>query len=185
MKLNFTIDYHLQTDGQSKRVIQVLEDMLGSCVLDYQANIQMAPFKVLYGRKCRTPLCWEELYGKWVVGPKLVCKIEEKYQVGEQVLLKVSSWKKVLRFGQKGELINDSSIFTKIDPVAYRLKLPRELEQIHDVFHEISTNPSYVVIVDEIEVQPIFTYDEEPIEIIAYEEKVLRNKRIPLVNVLS
>ena len=75
-RLNFNIAFHLQTDGQSERVIQVLEDMLRSCVIDYegswdrhiplvefvynnsfQSGIGMAPYEALYGRKCRTPLC--------------------------------------------------------------------------------------------------------------------------------
>ncbi|GMI64755.1 hypothetical protein HRI_000144800 [Hibiscus trionum] len=75
-RLNFSTSYHPQSDGQSERVIQVLEDMLRCCVIEfqgswekhfplvefaynnsYQASIQMAPYEALYGRKCRTPLC--------------------------------------------------------------------------------------------------------------------------------
>lgn len=96
-KLNFSTSYHSQIDGQSGRVVQVLEDMIRSCVFElvgwmehylslvefsynksYQASIPMAPFEALYGRRCQTPLRWAELDEKQIVGPKLVCKIEDK-----------------------------------------------------------------------------------------------------------
>ena len=78
--LHFSTDFHPQIDGQSERTIQTLEDMLWACVLEfkdnwvlhlslvkfaynnsYQTSIGMAPYKALYGRKCRTPLCWDEV----------------------------------------------------------------------------------------------------------------------------
>ena len=149
-RLNFSTAFHPQTDGQSERVIQILEDMLRSCAIDYegswdrhiplvefvynnsfQSSIGMAPYEALYGRKCRTPLCWTELSERKVIGPDLIQETEEKvkiikeklkvatdrhksytdmkrkdirYEVGEKVFLKVSPWKKVMRFGKKGKL---------------------------------------------------------------------------------
>ena len=77
---HFSTTFHLQTDGQSKRTIQTLKDMLRACVLEfkdnwvdhlsliefaynnsYQAIFGMAPYEALYGKKCRTPLCWNEV----------------------------------------------------------------------------------------------------------------------------
>ena len=184
-QLNFSTAFHLQTDEQSKRMIQILEDMLRSCMIDYegswdrhvplvefvynnsfQSSIGMAPYEALYGRKCRTPLCWTELSEKKVIGPDLIRETEEKvkmirerlkvatdrpksyadikrkdirYKIGEKVFLKVSPWKKVMRFGKKGKLsprfIGPYEVIEKVGPVAYKLALPPELERIHSVFH--------------------------------------------------
>ncbi|KAD3642358.1 hypothetical protein E3N88_31582 [Mikania micrantha] len=87
-RLNFSTAYHPQTDGQSERTIQTLEDMLRACVIDfggswddhlplmefsynnsYHSSIQTAPFEALYGRKCRTPVCWSEIGENQLSGP--------------------------------------------------------------------------------------------------------------------
>ena len=104
-RLNFNTAFHPQTNGQSKRVIQVLEDMLRSCVVDYEGNwdkyiplvefvnnnsfqtsIGMALYKALYGMKCRTPMCWTELSEKKVIGPDLIQETEEKVKMIREIL---------------------------------------------------------------------------------------------------
>ena len=186
----------------------------------FQSSIGMAPYEALYGRKCRTPLCWTDLSEKKVIGPYLIQETEEKvkmirerlkvandrqksyadmkrkdirYEIGEKVFLKVSPWKKVMRFGKKGKLsprfIGPYEVIEKVGSVAYRLALPPELEKIHSVFHvsmlrRYRSDPSHVVSTETIELRPDLTYEEEPVEILAQQVKELRNKKIPLVKVL-
>ena len=90
-RLTMSTAFHPQTDGQSKRTTQVLEDMLRACILDhkgrweehlplvefaynssYQESIQMAPYEALYGRPCRSSLCWTEVGESSITGPDLI-----------------------------------------------------------------------------------------------------------------
>ena len=116
-----------------------------------------------------------------------------RYEVEKKVFLKVSPWKKVIRFRENGKLnprfIGPYDVIEKVGPVAHRLALPPELENIHNVFHvsmlwRYQSDPSHVVSSEKIELRPDLTYEEEPVEILARELKELRNKRIPLVKVL-
>ncbi|KAA3480719.1 DNA/RNA polymerases superfamily protein [Gossypium australe] len=133
----------------------------------------MAPYKALYGRKCRTSLYWTELSEKKILGVDLIWETEEKMKVGDKVFLKVSPWKKVLRFGRKkvfrfgrkGNLclrfIGPYEIIESIGPVAHRLALPPELDRIHNYW----SDPSHIISPTEVEIQLGITYSEEPIKI--------------------
>ena len=116
-----------------------------------------------------------------------------QYEIGEKVFLKVSPWKKVMRFGKKGKLsprfIGPYEVIEKVGPVAYGLALPPNLEKIHNVFHvsmlrRYRSDPSHVVSSETIELRPYLTYKEELVEIFACEMKELWNKKILLVKVL-
>ena len=111
--------------------------------------------------------------------------------MGDKVFLKVSPWRKILRFGQKGKLsprfIGSYEILERIGPVAYRLALPPELAKLHDVVSMLPRyhcDESHILPVQEIQVQEDLSYDEEPKTILAREVKQLRNKQVSLVKVL-
>ncbi|GJZ86621.1 hypothetical protein Tco_0658231 [Tanacetum coccineum] len=149
-QLDMSTAYHPQTDGQSKRTIQTLEDMLRACVVDfwngwdrhlplvefsynnsYHTSIKAAPFEALYGRKCRSPVCWAKVGDAQLTGPKIIHETTEKifkirnrmqvardrqksyvdkrrrpleFEVGDKVMLKVTPWKGVIQFGKRGKL---------------------------------------------------------------------------------
>ena len=116
-----------------------------------------------------------------------------EYEVRDKVFLKVSPWKKILRFGKKGKLsprfIGPYEILERICPVSYRLALPLELANLHDVFHvsmlrKYRSDESHILPVQEVQVQHDFSYDEELKAILDQKVKRLWNKQVPLVKVL-
>ena len=116
-----------------------------------------------------------------------------EYEVGDKVFLKVSPWRKVLRFGKKRKLsprfISPYEVLERIGLVAYRLALPLELAKLHDVFNvsmlrRYISDESHILPMQEVQVHQDYSYDEEPKAILAREVKQLRNKQVPLVKVL-
>ena len=105
----------------------------------------------------------------------------------------MSPWKGVVRFGKKGKLssryIGPYEILERIRELAYRLELPPELSQLHDVFHicmlrKYVPRSSHVIRHEEIEIQKDLSYSAEPVQILSREVKQLRSKMILLVKVL-
>ncbi|GKD09237.1 putative reverse transcriptase domain-containing protein [Tanacetum coccineum] len=205
--------YHPQTDGQSKRTIQTLEDMLRAYILDfggswdvhlplvefsynnsYHFSERCVPFEALYGRKCRSPIMWNEVGEGQLVGPELVQETTEKisqikdrlkaardrqksyadkrrkpleFSVGDYALLKVSPWK---------------------GPMAYQLDLPEELNGVHDTFHvsnlkKCLADLTLQVPLDEIRVDAKLNFLEYPLKILEREFKKLKRSRIAIVKV--
>ncbi|GJT72801.1 putative reverse transcriptase domain-containing protein [Tanacetum coccineum] len=168
----------------------------------YHTSIKCAPFEALYGRKCRSLVIWTEVGESQLIRPEIMQETTEKivqikerlktarscqksyadkrrkpikFQVGDRVLLKVSPWKEVVRFGKKGKLapryVGPFEIVKRVRPVAYRLKLPQELSCVHDMFHvsnlkKCLAEPDVQVPLDEIEIDENLRFVEEPIEIV-------------------
>ncbi|GKD37318.1 putative reverse transcriptase domain-containing protein [Tanacetum coccineum] len=181
--LDMSITYYPQTEGQSERTIQMLEDMLRAYVIDfgngwdrhlplvefsynnnYHTSIKAALFKALYGRKYLSPACWTE----------------------------VSSWKGVIHFGKRGKLnpryIGPFKVLAKVGPVAYRLELSQQLSKVHNKFHvsnlkKCLSDETLVIPLEEIQIDDKLHFIEEPVEIIDREVKRLKKSRIPIVKV--
>ncbi|GKA34580.1 putative reverse transcriptase domain-containing protein, partial [Tanacetum coccineum] len=145
----------------------------------YHASIKAAPFEALYGRKCRSPICWSEVGDSQLTGPELIRETTEKivqiknrlltarsrqksyadvrrkpmeFDVGDMVMLKVSPWKGVIRFGKR---------------VSYLKKcLPDE---------------NLIIPLEEIQLDDKLHFIEEPVEIMDREVKQLKQSRIPIV----
>ena len=238
-RVNLSTAYHPQTDGQTERTNQTLEDMLRACVLEYggswdkhlplvefaynnttHASIRAAPYELLYGRKCRTPTCWLEAGEKQFTGPEMVQQTadmvaiardrlriarerQKKYsdrkhrpktfEVGERVMLKVSPWKGVIRFGKRGKLgprfIGPFKVLERVGTQAYKLELPPELDGIHNVFHicylrKCLAEETGILPLEEIRIHKGKRLLEEPVEILDRVTKQLRHKRVKLVRVL-
>ncbi|GJV03293.1 putative reverse transcriptase domain-containing protein [Tanacetum coccineum] len=234
--LDMSTAYHPETDGLSERT--TLEDMLRACVIDFgsdwdkhlplaefsynnsrHASIKAAPFEALYGRKCRSPVCWSEVGDAQLTGPemirettKMIVQIKNRllaarsrqksyadvrrkpleFKVGDKVMLKVSSWKGVVRFGKRGKLspryIGPFKILSRVGPVAYKLELPRELQGIHNTFHvsnlkKCLSDEDLIIPLDEVRIDEKLHFIEEPIEIMDREVKQLKQSRIPIVKV--
>ncbi|GJV36376.1 putative reverse transcriptase domain-containing protein [Tanacetum coccineum] len=168
-RLDTSIAYHLQTDGQSKRTIQTLEDMLRACVLDFGKG-------------------WINIYRCYVD----VRRKPLEFQIGDKVMLKVSPWKGVIRFGKWGKLnpryIGPFKIIDKVGTVAYRLELLKQLSRVHSTFHVSNLKKCMVyeplaIPLDEIQIDDKLYFIEEPIEIMDRKVKRLKQSRIPIVKV--
>ncbi|GKD63168.1 putative reverse transcriptase domain-containing protein [Tanacetum coccineum] len=215
-KLDMSTTYRLQTDGQSERTIQTLEDMLRACVLDFGGSWDVHHLLVEFSYNNSYHSSVGECQ---LIGPKLVQETTEKisqikdrlkvvrdcqksyadkrrkpleFSVGDFFLLKVSPWKGVIRFGKKGKLaprfVGPFEITKRIGLVAYRLRLPEELNGVHDTFHmsnrkKCLADPTLQVPLDENQVDAKLNFVEEHMENLEREFKKLKRSRIAIVKV--
>nr|CAH66284.1 OSIGBa0161P06.1 [Oryza sativa] len=137
-RLNFSTAYHPQTDGQTERVNQILEDMLRACVLDfggswdknlpyaefsynnsYQASLQMSPNEALYGRKCRTPLLWDQTGERQVFGTDILREAEEKVKIIQERLRVAQSRQKSYADNRRRDLAFEEGdyVYLRVTPL--------------------------------------------------------------------
>ncbi|KAL6313607.1 hypothetical protein AAG906_006976 [Vitis piasezkii] len=205
-KLSFSTAFHPQIDGQSERVIQILENLLKAYALDLKASIGMTPFEALYGRRCRYPVCWDDVGEKKLLGPKLVqltvekvslikerlkaTQSRQKSYVSDHVFLKVSLMKSIMRFERKRKLkprfVGPFEVLERVDTLAYKVALPPSLFKIHNIFHVLTLrkymyDPSHVEELEPIQISEDLTYKEVSVQIVDVMDKVLRHAIVKLV----
>ncbi|GJU59088.1 putative reverse transcriptase domain-containing protein [Tanacetum coccineum] len=204
--LDMSTAYHPQTNGQSERNIQMLEDMLRAYVIDFRSSWDR-----------HLPL--SEVGDSQLTGPEMICETTEKivqiknrlltarsrqksyadrrskpleFEVGYMVLLKVSPWKGVVHFGKRGKLsphyIGPFKILARVGPVAYTLELPKELKGMHSTFHVSNLKKclavgDIIVPMNEMQLDDKLHMIEEPVEIVHREVIQLKQSRIPIVKV--
>ncbi|GJU58978.1 putative reverse transcriptase domain-containing protein [Tanacetum coccineum] len=225
-RLDLSMAYHPETDGQSERTIQTLKDMLRACVLDFGNNwdrhlplVEFSPLEALYGRKCRSPVCWAEVGDAQLTGPAIIHETTEKivqiksriqatrdrqksysnirrkpmvFQVGDKVMLKISPWKGVVRFGKRGKLnpryVGPFKVIERVGTVAYKLELPQQLSRVHNTFHvsnlkKCMSDESLVIPLEELRIDDKLHFVEELVEVMDREIKQLKRSRIPIIKV--
>nr|GEV46603.1 putative reverse transcriptase domain-containing protein [Tanacetum cinerariifolium] len=205
-RLDMSTAYHPETDVQSERTIQTLEDMFRACAIDF-------------GKGWVNHLPLTEVGEAQILGPKLIQETTEKiiqikqkvqaahdrqksyadkkrkpmdFQIGDKVMLKVSRWKGVVRFGKRGKLnpryVGPFRVLEKVGTVVYKLKLPQELSRVHNTFHVSNLKKCYsddplTVPLDGLRIDDQLYFVEEPVEIMDHEVKRLKRSCIPLVKV--
>ncbi|WVZ64170.1 LOW QUALITY PROTEIN: hypothetical protein U9M48_013733 [Paspalum notatum var. saurae] len=204
-KLRFSTAYHPQTDGYTEKTNQILEDMLRACAIHVRrmpsfpiiaAIKPKLSFEALYGKRCRTPLFWNQTGEKVAQSRQRsyadVRRRDLSFKVDDHVYLKVSPMRGIRRFNMKGKLapryIGPFKILEKKSEVAYHLELPPSLSDVHDVFHVSQLKkclrvPEEQAPLEGLEVQEYLTYTEHPAKILDTSERNTRNKRIKMCRV--
>ncbi|KAI5436071.1 hypothetical protein KIW84_022495 [Lathyrus oleraceus] len=203
-KLRLSSTYHLQTDGQTERTIQSLEDLLRSCVLEqggnwdnflplieftynnsFHSSIEMAPFEALYEKMKASQSHQKSYHDKR--------RKALEFEKDEHVFLRVTPITGVGRALKSHKLtprfIGPYQISKRVGEVAYQIALPPSLSNLHDVFHvsqlrRYIADPSHVVPLDDVQVRDNLTVDTSPMRIEDREVKRLRGKEIALVKVI-
>ncbi|GJU55277.1 retrotransposon protein, putative, ty3-gypsy subclass [Tanacetum coccineum] len=153
----------------------------------WHANIKATPFELLYGRKCRAPICWDEGGEHLIEGPELIEITNEKVAVAKEKLKEARSRQKSYADKHRRDL--EFQILKRIGEVSYRLALPPQLSHVHDVFHVsllrgYHYHPLHVASYPFDQIQPDMSLSEEPESILDRQERVMRNKVIPFVKIL-
>ncbi|GJY67552.1 putative reverse transcriptase domain-containing protein [Tanacetum coccineum] len=183
--LDMSTVYHPQTDRQSERTIQTLKDMLRACAIGF-GNVQETIEKVIQiKQRIQAARDRQKSYTDLKRKPM-------EFQVGDRVMLKVSHWKGVVRFGKRGKLnpryVGPFKVLEKVGSVAYKLELPQELSRVHNTFHvsnlkKCYSNEPLAVPLEGLHVDDKLRFVEEPVEIMDQEVKRLKKSYTPIVKV--
>ncbi|GJS30878.1 putative reverse transcriptase domain-containing protein [Tanacetum coccineum] len=208
-RLDMSTAYHPETDGQSERTIQTLEDMLRACVLDfgknwdrhlplvefsynnsYHTSIKAAPFEALYRRKCRSPVCWAEVGDAQHTCPAIIHETSEKIiQIKSKIQADRDRQKSYANIRRKPIVFQvGDMVIERVRTVADKLELPQQLSRVHNTFHvsnlkKCLSDESLVIPLEELRVDDKLHFLEEPVEVMDREIKQLKISRIPIVKV--
>ncbi|GJX25835.1 putative reverse transcriptase domain-containing protein [Tanacetum coccineum] len=185
--LDMSTAYHPRTDGQSERTIQTLQDMFRACVINFRKEIVQETTEKIIQIKRRMQAARDR--------QKAYANLKRKpmeFQVGDKVMLKVSPWKGVIRFGKRGKLnpryVGPFKVLEQVGSVSYKLELSQELSRVHNTFHVSNLNKCYAdeplaVPLDGLHFDDKLHFVEELVEIMDREVKRLKQSRIPIIKV--
>nr|GEV91620.1 putative reverse transcriptase domain-containing protein [Tanacetum cinerariifolium] len=208
-QLDISTSYHPETDEQSERTMQTLEDMLRVYAIDfgkgwerhlplvkfsynnnYHASIKAALFEALYGRNSQSPVWWAEVGNVQLTGPKIIQETTKK-------IVKIPQRLQAARVRQRSnanvrrkplEFQVEDRVMLKVSPqkVGYTLELPEELSNVHSTFHvsnlkKCLSDESLVILMKELRLDDKLNFVEEPVDIMDREVKQLKQSCIPIV----
>ncbi|GKA06052.1 hypothetical protein Tco_0685172 [Tanacetum coccineum] len=196
--LDMSTAYHSQTDGQSERTLK-LSKICRACVIDfgngwvkhlplvefsynnsYHASIKAAPFEALYGRKCRSPICWAEVGEVQLTGPEIVQETTEKIiQVKQRMQAARDRQKSYADLKLLETVLKSSSILRELSRVIIQIVFKKNVSNLK----KCHADEPLAVPLDGLHFDDKLQFVEEPIEITDREVKRLKRSRIPLVKV--
>ncbi|GKD33490.1 putative reverse transcriptase domain-containing protein [Tanacetum coccineum] len=178
--------------------------MLRACVLDfgknwdrhlplvefsynnsYHTNIKVVPFEALYGQKCRSPVCWEEVGDAQLTGPAKIHETTEKIiQIKTESKPLVTDRRAMKTLDLNPRYVSNFKVIERVRTVAYKLELPQQLSRVHNTFHvsnlkKCLSDESLVIPLEELCIDDKLHF----VEVMDRKIKQLKRSRIPIIKV--